>query len=92
MKDSAIIRGELIGLSAKVMKADNVNCVSISGTVVNETRNTLVIRHTNEDKVVIKETSVFKFMLQDGTALEIEGKAILGRPEDRVKKRLKRRW
>lgn len=92
MRDSAIIQGELIGLSAKVVKANNASCVSISGTVVNETRNTLVMRHANENKVIIKETSVFKFILQDGTAVEIEGRAILGRPEDRVKKRLKRRW
>jgi ribonuclease P protein subunit POP4 len=92
MKDLAIVQGEFIGLNAKVVKANNASNVSVSGPVVDETRSTLVIRHKNDDKVIVKETAVFQFRLQDGTVVEIEGKAILGRPEDRVKKRLRRRW
>lgn len=92
MKDLTIVQGEFIGLNAKVVKANNVSYVSVSGPVVDETRSTLVIRHKNDAKVIVKESAVFQFRLQDGTVVEIEGKAILGRPEDRVKKRLRRRW
>ncbi len=92
MKDLEIVQGEFIGLNAKVVKANNACYVSVSGPVVNETQRTLVIRHENEDKTIVKETTVFQFILQDGSVVEIQGKAILGRPEDRVKKRLTRRW
>lgn len=88
----AIVQGEFIGLNAKVVKSRNPSYVGISGKVVNETRNTLAIRHKNEDKVILKEGSVFQFTLPNGTLVQIEGNVILGRPEDRMKKRLKRRW
>jgi ribonuclease P protein subunit POP4 len=90
--EASVVRGEFIGLNAKVVKSINPQNVGISGQIVDETRNTIVIRHGNEDKIVIKETSVFQFSMPDGTIMEIEGKAILGRPEDRVKKTLKRQW
>jgi ribonuclease P protein subunit POP4 len=92
MKAVAIVQGELIGLKAKVVKSSNPDYVGISGSVVNETRNTLVIRHENKDKTVVKDQAVFQFTLSDGTVIEVEGTAILGRPEDRVKKQIRRRW
>jgi len=89
---AAIVQSELIGLNAKVVKSSNPSYEGISGQVVDETRNTLVIRSKNEDKVIVKEAAVFQFSLPDGTVIEIEGNTILGRPEDRVKKRPRRRW
>jgi ribonuclease P protein subunit POP4 len=88
----AILQHEFIGLKAKVVRSSHPGYVGISGQVIDETRNTLVIRHKNKDKVVVKSVSVFHFVLPDGTVVEIEGNAIVGRPEDRLKKRLKRRW
>jgi ribonuclease P protein subunit POP4 len=88
----AILQHEFIGLKAKVVRSSYPGYVGISGQVIDETRNTLVIRHKNKDKVVVKSVSVFHFVLPDGTVVEIEGNAIVGRPEDRLKKRLKRRW
>ena len=89
---TTIVQNELIGLDARVVKSTNPTNVGISGKVTDETRNTLVIRQNEEDKVVIKETAVFQFTLPNRTIVEVEGKAISGRPEDRVKKKLKRRW
>lgn len=89
---TTVVRDEFIGLKATVVRSSNPNYVGISGKVVDETRNTLVIRHKNEDKVIVKDAAVFRFTLPDGTAVEIEGNVIVGRPEDRIKKRLKRRW
>jgi len=88
----AVVQGEFIGLNAKVVRSSNPSYVGLSGRVTNETRNTLVIRHKNEDKVIVKEAAVFQFTLPNGTIVEVEGNVILGRPEDRVKKRPKRRW
>jgi len=91
-KAVTILQGEFIGLNAKVVKSSNPSCVGISGKVINETRNTLVIRHRNQDKIIAKETAVFNFTLDDGTIVEVEGNILVGRPEDRMKKRLERRW
>lgn len=88
----AFVQNEFIGLNAKVMKSTNPNYVGISGKVISETRNTLVIRHENEDKVVVKNVAVFHFTMPDGTIVEVDGNIIQGRPEDRVKKRFRRRW
>jgi len=89
---TTIAQNELIGLDARVAKSTNPSNVGISGKVTDETRNTLVIRHNEEDKIVIKETAVFQFTLPNDTVVEVKGTAISGRPEDRVKKKTKRRW
>jgi len=93
MKAAATVtQSELIGLDAKVAKSTNRNSVGISGKVIDETRNTLVIRQNNSDKVVPKETTIFQFTLSHGSVVEVDGNAIVGRPEDRVKKKPRRQW
>ena len=92
MKAAAIVQSELIGLKAKVVKSNNPSYVGISGSVTDETRNTLTIRQGNTDRIVVKDQAVFQFTLSDGTVLEVEGNVIVGRAEDRVKKQIRRRW
>ncbi len=88
----AIIQREFIGLDAEVVNSPQSSYVGIKGRVVDETRNTLVILQKEEKKIVVKETAVFHFTIPDGTVLEIDGKTIVGKPEDRIKKRITRRW
>lgn len=87
-----IIQDEFIGLNAKVTRSSNPCYVGISGRVVNETRNTLVLLHNDKEKAIVKEVSVFHLRLPHGTVIKIDGKLIVGRPEDRVKKKIRRRW
>ncbi len=89
---AAILQREFLGLNVKVVRSTHPSYVGTKGKVVDETRNTLVIRHKNEDKVILKNTAVFQFTLPDNTIVEIEGNVLVGRPEDRVKKRNRRRW
>lgn len=88
----SIVKREFIGLNAEVVESSNPTCVGISGKVVDETRNVLTIMHQDRKKAIIKDTAVFHFTLSDGTVVEIDGKVIVGRPEDRVKKRFRRLW
>jgi ribonuclease P protein subunit POP4 len=88
----SIVQHEFIGLEAKVVKSSNPHLVGIAGKVVDETRNTFTVLHGDERKIIIKDTSVFEFVLQDGTVVEIDGKVVMGRPEDRLKKRPRRLW
>jgi ribonuclease P protein subunit POP4 len=87
-----IVQHEFIGLEAKVVKSSNPQVIGIAGKVVDETRNTLTILHGGKRKVIVKDTAVFEFVLPDGTVVEIDGKVIMGRPEDRIKKRPRRLW
>lgn len=88
----AIVQQELIGLDAKVVRSSHPGYVGIAGRVLDETRNTITILHENKKKIIIKSTAVFHFTLPDGTIVEIDGKVIVGRPENRIKKRVRRRW
>jgi ribonuclease P protein subunit POP4 len=87
-----IIRYELIGTNAKVAKSSNRDCVGIVGKVIDETRNTFTLLHKGKRKVIIKHSSIFHFSFPDGTIVEVDGKLLLGRPEDRIKRRLRRLW
>jgi ribonuclease P protein subunit POP4 len=88
----SVVQYEFIGLETTVVKSSNPDVVGLSGKVVDETRNTLTILQDNTEKVIVKDTSVFEFVLPDKTVVEIDGKFIMGRPEDRLKRRPKRLW
>jgi len=88
----SIVQREFIGLETKVVRSSNPHVVGIAGRVVDETRNALTILHNGKKLVVIKDTAVFDFVMPDGTVVEIDGKVIMGRPEDRIKKRPRRLW
>jgi ribonuclease P protein subunit POP4 len=87
-----IIRCEFIGTEAKVAKSKHQGYVGISGKVTDETRNTFVILHEGERKIIIKDSAVFHLKFSDGTIVEIDGKLLTGRPENRLKKRIRRLW
>jgi ribonuclease P protein subunit POP4 len=89
---SSVLRHEFIGLKTKVAQSSNPSCEGISGRVLNETQKTFTILHKGKEKVIAKETSVFHFTLPDGSLIEIDGKVLVGRPENRVKKVIRRRW
>lgn len=87
-----IIRYEFIGTEAKISKSKHRGYVGVSGKIIDETRNTFTILHEGKKKIVPKDSAVFRFNFSDGTVVEIDGKILVGRPEDRLKKRVRRMW
>jgi len=87
-----LLRHELIGLDVEVVRDRNPSNASIRGRVVDETRNTLLIRKGERERRIAKRTAVFRFSLPDGAAVDVEGPALVGRPEDRVKRKMRRGW
>ncbi len=87
-----IIRYEFIGTEVKVAKSSHSGYVGISGKVIDETRNTFVLEHEGKRKTVVKDAAIFHFKFPDGTIVEIDGNLLVGRPEDRLKKRVRRLW
>ncbi len=84
-----IVRHELIGLKCKVVDSKNKNLIGVEGTVVDETRNMLVIETEGKEVKVPKDVVTLHFYLKDAT-VEVDGRVLLARPEDRIKKKLKR--
>ncbi len=82
-----VLRHELIGLEARVVNSSDPNLIGISGTIIDETRNMLVIEQMERPKMVPKANSIFRITLPSGEEVEIEGAKLVARPEERVKKR-----
>lgn len=76
-----IARHELIGLKCRVIHATNPGLIGLEGIVVDETKHMLVLSSGIKEKKIPKSEVVLKF-----GRIEIEGKELVGRPEDRVKK------
>ena len=86
-KPQNIIFHELIGLRVEVVSHSDPSLIGIKGTIVDETRNTLIIKTPRgERKRILKLYGVFKLYLDDGVEVVIDGSSILGRPEERLKR------
>lgn len=78
---------ELIGLSAKVGQSPSAPHRGISGMVVDETKNTLVLLGKDaKERAVPKRGCVFVFSLPGGRKARVQGSEIAFRPYDRPKK------
>lgn len=86
-----ILRHELLGLPATVTGSTDPGLIHTSGLVVDETRNMLHILSGERVKKIPKSNARFAFTLRDGTRVEVEGDKLVGRPEDRVRRR-RRGW
>ena len=87
-----IIRYEFIGTQAKIAKSAHAGYLGLAGQVIEETKNTLTLIHQGQPKSIIKDLAIFDFEFQDGTTVEIDGKLLVGRSEDRLKRSVKRLW
>lgn len=83
-----LIRHELIGLQVRIATSTNKKQEGLEGTVINESRNTLCIETMEGEKILIKDQCVFSFKLGPGW-VNVEGKLLVARPEDRIKKKQK---
>ncbi len=86
----SILRHELLGL--RVRAEPRGGGMVHEGEVVGETRNMLrILRDDGRIIMLPKNSYTFIFTLPRGEKVKVEGWAIIGRPEERLKKRY-RRW
>jgi len=85
-----ILRHELIGLNVKVSQATNPAIKGIRGAIVDETKNTLKIQSRRGTLMIPKDIATFRFNLPDGVQVDVDGRRLTGRPEGRLKTRVKR--
>jgi len=86
-----LVRHELIGLSTKIDKSTDKTQKGLKGKVIDETYNMIKIETRGKEKVIPKNNCIFIFTLPNKTKIQVDGKLLIGRPEDRIKKKI-RRW
>lgn len=82
MNTSKLLKYEFIGTEVEITDSKNNSLVGEKGKIVDETRNMFVL---DSGKKIIKSQCIFKMKI-DKKNVEINGKALVGRPEDRIKK------
>ena len=75
---------ELIGLCTRIVDSYDPNLNGLIGTIIFETKNTLLIRTNSTIRQIPKKT-VKKIAIQTESGVcFISGSSIIGRPEDRI--------
>lgn len=80
-----IVRSELIGLEVEIIDSKNKSLIGLKGLIIDETKNMLSIEKDGVVKSVIKSQVTLKISFE-GQTFQIDGKVLVGRPEDRLKK------
>jgi len=84
-----IVRLELIGREAQVVRSTDKNKVGIRGRIVDETKNMIKILTERGEKKIPKAECTFRIKLDD-VYVDIDGKILVARPEERIKKRYRK--
>lgn len=91
-----LVRHELIGLRVKIEKSTDPTLEKLSGRIVDENYNMLVVEVKKrgekkpKEKSIPKRNSIFIFTLPNGVKVQVDGELLVGRPEDRIKKKFER--
>lgn len=83
-----LIRHELIGLKVKIERSTDKTLKKRIGKVIDESYNMLKIETRKNEIFVPKKNCIFIFTLPNKTKVMVDGKLLIGRPEDRIKKKL----
>jgi len=79
-----VLGHELIGLDILVSGATNPTHRGVSGTIIDETKNLLVIQTRNGVKRIAKMHSTFRLSLPGRELVEIDGSVMVLAPERRI--------
>jgi len=84
MSNTNYLKKELIGLPIEILEAKNKSLVGIKGIIIDETKNTITIKN-HSIKKIIKNQVILKIKF-DKKIIKIDGKLLLNKPEERIKK------
>ncbi len=85
MDNDRIVKEELIGRDVTIKKCTDKKWINVSGKILNETKNTFLLEIGNQNKKIAKNIAMFEFEYENRKTV-VDGKRLLYRPEDRVKK------
>lgn len=75
-----------IGIPVEIIRGSSRRLVGLRGNIVDETKNLLVLETEDGKKRIQKIGNVFRFELESGEKIDVDGKKIMFRPEERPKK------
>ena len=81
-----LARSELIGLNVKIIESENSFNKGIKGKIIDETKNMFMVKTEKGRKSIIKNQCVFEFKFKEKD-IQINGKSLSTRPEERIKQR-----
>ena len=82
-----LLQHELIGLKISVDESSNRTVRGFTGTVVDETRNMLLVENEQRaEKKIPKAGNRFIFELDGGVRVRVKGERLISRSEDRIRK------
>ncbi len=84
MKTSQQLKKEFIAQEVTIVNSENKKNIGLKGKIIDETKNTFLIKTSNGIKRVIKRQNTFEFAA-DGTKIVVDGKKIAKRPEERIR-------
>ena len=80
-----LVRLEWIGRKVEIAESENKALVGLKGKIVDETKNMFMLDVNGKMKKIIKDQVKLKINF-DSHTYKIDGKLLVGRPEDRIKK------
>ncbi|HIH78352.1 MAG TPA: ribonuclease P protein component 1 [Halobacteria archaeon] len=90
LKPDNILYHELIGLNVRIKDSVNPCLIGLSGKIIDETKNLVIIQQDASIKKISKIGTKFVFRNpkcnESWNEILVDGSLLLGRPEDRVKK------
>ena len=89
MKEINFPRDELLGRETEIVNSTDRSLIGVKGRIIDETKNTFLIESNGKEMRVEKKNSRFLFR-KDG--IEVEGRLLVGRGEERLKKGLPGKW
>lgn len=81
---------EFIGLYVEIIDSTNENYIGLKGKVIDESYHMITILIGRNQKKIPKKPCIFNFKPNKKDEIKIAGIDIIGRPEDRIKKFLKK--
>jgi len=85
MKIKNVTKYELIGLDIKIVSSKNQDLLGLKGKIIDETKNMLIIQSNNQIKKIIKDQVTLELKMNN-KLMQIDGKLLTGRSEERIKK------
>ena len=81
-----VIAHELIGIDAKIVESMDPTLEKVSGKIVYETKNMLMLNVNNKMKMIPKKVVKLALELPDNSECLVNGSDLVGRPEDRIQR------
>ena len=85
MNDKKLVKYEFIGTEMEIIDSKNTSLIGLKGKISDETKNMFIM---DNGKRIIKSQCIFKMKINKKNS-KIDGKDLVGRSEDRIKKLLR---